>query len=46
MKKTKTKIGILLMLLMAIFALAIYAEEQDTLDKAKFQAAVPYNKAL
>ena len=34
------------MLLMAIFALAIYAEEQDTLDKAKFQAAVPYNQAV
>ena len=46
MKKNKTKIGILLMLLMAIFTLGSSAEEKDTLDKAKFQAAVPYNQAV
>ena len=51
MKKTKTKIGILLMLLMAIFALPICAEEQnildkDTLDKDKFHEAVPGAQAV
>ena len=34
------------MLLMAIFTLGSSAEEKDTLDKAKFQAAVPYNQAV